>query len=71
MRYIDIRIAVNYTIALILTCKRLLKLDKIWMTTAVAPLEDIVWTVQQPAKAYSCSFPAIHQTHLVAHHSGL
>ena len=54
MRYIS-------NTAVILNSKLLFKLDNLWMPTAVAPLQNIAWTV-----AYSCSFPAIHQTHLVS-----
>ena len=41
----DIRIAVDYITAVILTSKPLFKLDNLWMSTAVTALEDIAWTV--------------------------
>ena len=41
----DIGIAVDSTTAVILTSKRLFKLDHLWMPTAVTPLEDMAWTV--------------------------
>ena len=57
----DIRIAADYTTAVILTSKRLFKLDNLWMLTDVTPLEDIAWTVD-----YKSLFLL-----LVCHHSGL
>ena len=62
MRYVDINnicIAVDYTISVILTSKCLIKLDNLWMQTAVAPLEDIAWTV-----AYKSLFLLFSREHI-------